>query len=112
MAYLPVVMSIKENGPLSQKDLALAAHVEQPTMAALLDRMERDLLVQREPHPKDKRASLISLTAKAKARIPSAKEGLEDVAEQALSGFSDREKRLLVTLLKRMVSNLDQSSKD
>src|SRR5271170_1592825 len=60
MAYLPVVVALQENGSLLQKELAERAHVEQPTMAALLTRMESDGLIAREAHPSDKRASQVS----------------------------------------------------
>lgn len=112
MAYLPVVIALDENGALLQKQLAEHAHVEQPTMAALLTRMERDGLISREPHPRDKRASQISLSAKAKARLPSAKARLGEVAEQATSGFSERERATFVALLRRVVNNLDQAVED
>jgi MarR family transcriptional regulator for hemolysin len=112
MAYLPVVVALEENGALLQKHLAQHAHVEQPTMAALLGRMERDGLISREPHPSDRRASQISLSAKAKARLPSAKERLGEVAEQATSGFSERERAALIGLLRRVVNNLDQAVED
>jgi MarR family transcriptional regulator, transcriptional regulator for hemolysin len=111
-AYLPVVMALKENEALLQKDLAEHAHVEQPTMAALLARMERDGLISREADPSDKRASRISLSAKAKARLPSAKERLGEVAEQATSGFSERERATLIALLRRVVGNLGQAVED
>ncbi|WP_394840961.1 MarR family transcriptional regulator [Pendulispora brunnea] len=110
MAYLPVVVALEENGPLLQKDLADRAHVEQPTMAALLARMERDGIIAREPHPGDKRASLVSLTAVAKARAPVARERLIEGAEQALAGFSAAERATLVALLRRLVQNLDGAS--
>jgi DNA-binding MarR family transcriptional regulator len=106
MAYLPVVFALLENGALLQKELAARAHVEQPTMAALLARMERDGLIKRGAHPSDKRASEISLSAKAKSRLPSAKERLGEVAERALSGFSERERKILMALLRRVVMNL------
>ena len=112
MAYLPVVIALKENGALLQKHLAEHAHVEQPTMAALLARMERDGLISREPHPGDRRASLISLSAKAKARLPAAKERLGEVAKQATLGFSERERATLIALLRRVVNNLDQTVED
>jgi DNA-binding MarR family transcriptional regulator len=112
MAYLPVVIALKENGALLQKQLAQHARVEQPTMAALLARMERDGLISREPHPSDKRASQISLSAKAKERLPLAKERLGEIAEQATSGFSERERATLVALLRRVVNNLDPAIED
>lgn len=112
MAYLPVVIALQENGALQQKHLAERAHVEQPTMAALLARMERDGLLSREPHPSDKRASQISLSAKAKARLPAAKERLAEVAEQATSGFSEAECATFIALLRRVVNNLDRAAED
>ncbi len=103
---------MKEDGALLQKDLAERAHVEQPTMAALLGRMDRDGLIAREPHPTDKRASLVSLSAKAKTRLPSAKDRLMEVAEQATAGFSERERATLTALLRRVVQNLDPPAPD
>jgi MarR family transcriptional regulator, transcriptional regulator for hemolysin len=111
-AYLRVVMALKDSGPQSQKQLAELAQVEQPTMAALLVRMERDGLIARVAHPDDKRASQISLTAKAKARIPEAQDRLFQVAEQATSGFSERERTTLLALLRRVVDNLEQPRDD
>jgi MarR family transcriptional regulator, transcriptional regulator for hemolysin len=108
MAYLPVVIALDENGALLQKHLAELAHVEQPTMAALLARMERDGLIAREPHPNDKRASQISLSKKAKDRLPSAKDRLGEVVEQATSGFDEAERAIMIALLRRVVENLDQ----
>jgi MarR family transcriptional regulator for hemolysin len=110
MAYLPVVIALEEKGALLQKQLVEQGRVEQPTMAALLARMERDGLISREPHPTDKRASLISLSAKAKARLPSAKKRLGEIAERATSGFSESERATLIALLRRVVKNLDQTA--
>ncbi|APR82361.1 Transcriptional regulator, MarR family protein [Minicystis rosea] len=112
MAYLPVVIALEENGALLQKELAERAHVEQPTMAALLARMERDGLIAREPHPSDKRASRISLTPKAKARVPKAKELLRKGAEQAVRGFDDRERATALALMRRVVQNLEEAGDD
>jgi MarR family transcriptional regulator for hemolysin len=108
MAYLPVVVPLEESGPLQQKQLAQLAHVEQPTMAALLTRMERDGLISRAPHPSDKRSSRISLSAKAKARVPLAKERLGEVAARATAGLSERERTTLIALLRRVVDNLEK----
>lgn len=112
VAYLPVVAALRENAALLQKELAARAQVEQPTMAALLTRMERDGLIAREPHPSDKRAHHILLTAKAKARLPRAKELLSAVAEQATLGFSEGERATLIALLRRVVNNLAPAGAD
>lgn len=105
-AYLPVVGALNEDGPLLQRDLALRAHVEQPTMAALLLRMERDGLIERTPHPTDKRASQINLTPKAHETLPVAMASLGEVAEQLLTGFTAAERATFLALLQRAAKNL------
>ena len=112
MAYLPVVIALEEQGSQLQKELIEQGHVEQPTMAALLTRMERDGLIAREPHPSDKRASLIALTPKAKARLPEAKERLGEVADRLTAGFTDHERATLLALLKRAVQNLGEPAEE
>src|ERR1700679_2036033 len=59
MAYLRVAMALREHGPLQQKALLEHAAIEQPTMTALLKRMERDGLIKRTPDPDDARAHLV-----------------------------------------------------
>jgi len=106
-AYLPVLLALEENGELVQKELAERARVEQPSMAALLARMERDGVIAREPHPQDKRASRIALTRRTKACLPEAKQSLWDGVEQALRGLSRAERTTLIELLRRVVANLE-----
>ncbi|MEM9495714.1 MAG: MarR family transcriptional regulator [Pseudomonadota bacterium] len=50
---------------LTQADLVERLDVEQATMANTLKRMERDGLIERRPHPDDKRAQQNWLTTKA-----------------------------------------------
>jgi DNA-binding MarR family transcriptional regulator len=107
ISYLPVLRALAEGGSLSQKDLARLARVEQPTMAEMLARMEHDGLVSREPNPDDKRGSLTSLTRSARTRFPKARETLMEGEREAMAGFSDEEKALLLELLQRVVKNLD-----
>jgi DNA-binding MarR family transcriptional regulator len=106
MSHLPVLLALEEREPLSQKELAQAARVEQPTMAEALGRMERDGVVAREPNPQDKRASLISLTRTARARLPDAKVALWRGEDEATVALSAKEKALLIDLLKRVVQSL------
>ncbi len=109
MAQIPVLQALKSGASLTQTDLARMAQIEQPTMAQLLARMERDGLIRRSPNPDDKRSSLISLTPLAISKIPAAKAVLAEGNREALKGFSDDEIATLGSLLLRMVNNLDPS---
>ncbi len=110
MSQMPVLHALQDGGALSQKELARWARVEQPTMAEMLARMERDGVVQREPNPKDRRGSLFSLTRRARLRLPKAKAALIQGEQEVMAGFSATEKELLLTLLQRVVSNLETQS--
>ncbi|HEX7663346.1 MAG TPA: MarR family transcriptional regulator [Polyangiaceae bacterium] len=107
MSQLPVLIALESDGPLSQKDLAARARVEQPTMAEMLARLERDGVVERAPNPNDKRGSLTSLTRRTKTKLPKAKEALLRGEHDALAGLSAKEKTVLRELLERVVANLE-----
>lgn len=106
-AQVPVLMALKDGTALSQKELTRIAQIEQPTMALLLARMERDNLIQRTPDPADKRSSLITLTAAAEAKLPHARAALLAGHNEALADFSDEEVETLFQLLSRFVRNLE-----
>jgi DNA-binding MarR family transcriptional regulator len=107
MSHLPVLRALARGEALSQSDLARIARVEPPTMAEMLARMERDGVVQREPNPDDKRAILISLTPRSRARIPEAKAALVEAEREAMAGLSEAEQQLLRDLLQRVVRNVE-----
>jgi DNA-binding MarR family transcriptional regulator len=107
VSQMPVLQALQDGGARSQKELARVARIEQPTMAEMLGRMERDGIVERAPNPDDGRGSLISLTRRSKARWSKAKAALIEGEAVSLAGFSDDEKRLLISMLQRIVNNLE-----
>lgn len=107
MSQLPVLIALEGGAALPQKELAKVARVEQPTMAEMIARMERDGVVERAPNPSDKRGSLVSLTRRSRARMPKAKAALLQGEREAMAGFTEKEKSTLLALLRRVVTNLD-----
>ncbi len=108
VGHLPVLIALKNNAAMSQRDLAQFARIEQPSMAQMLARMARDGLIERTPHPSDGRSSQISLTEAAQARLPTACSTLFQGNEEALSGFTAEEVTQFVSLLGRLIDNLDR----
>jgi DNA-binding MarR family transcriptional regulator len=106
-AQLPVLTALKDGARLSQGELARWAKVEQPTMAQLLSRMERDGIVRREPDPADRRSSLISLTDQARANLPAGREILIRGNADMTKGLSDAEVSTLLSLLERVLANIE-----
>jgi DNA-binding MarR family transcriptional regulator len=106
VSQLPVLVALKHGARLPQKELARLIGVEQPSMAQLLARMERDGLVRREPDPTDGRSSLISLTAHAISLLAPGRQLLLKGNREALAGFRKDEIDLLASMLRRLIANL------
>jgi DNA-binding MarR family transcriptional regulator len=107
LSYLPVLRALADGRSHSQTELARIAGVEQPSMAETIVRMERDGVVEREPHPTDKRATLIALTRKSRARFPKAMAALGAGEREAMAGLSEAEQVQLRELLKRVAKNVE-----
>ena len=108
VGHLPVLVALRDGQVGSQRELARFARVEQPTMAQMLARMERDGLIHRAPDPADGRSSHVVLTPVARARLPDACATLLQGNREALDGFGAEEAAQLVALLIRLVANLDR----
>lgn len=107
-AQLPVLSALRDGEALSQTELARLAKVEQPTMAQLLTRMERDGVIRRRPDPRDRRSSLVSLTDEARARLPAGRAILEQGNREATAGLSTGEHDILIDLLQRVLANIER----
>lgn len=108
VGQLPVLVALQDGRASTQRDLARFAKIEQPPMAQMLARMERDGLIQRAPDPADGRSSRITLTEVAEARLPDAVAALLRGNHEALRDFSDKEAGVLIALLTRLIANLDR----
>jgi DNA-binding MarR family transcriptional regulator len=86
-------------GPRTPAELADAAGVTRATMTGLIDTLERDGYVVREPDPSDRRMLLVRLTKKAehflKRFLPVHFRG----ASEVMGALSESERKTLVRLL-------------
>lgn len=107
MGQLPVLMALKDGRPHSQAELARLAQVEQPSMAQLLSRMERDGLVERVSDPADGRSRLVLLTPQCRARMHKSRTVMQALSEEALQVFNDAERAELDRLVRRLAERVD-----
>lgn len=105
-AHVPVLRALRDGTAMSQTVLAELAHIEQPTMAQMLARMERDKLVQRVPNPDDGRSSLFSLTKSTLAKVGEAQKVLERGGLELTAPLTATEEKTLTALLVKIVDHL------
>ncbi|OED00446.1 MULTISPECIES: MarR family transcriptional regulator [unclassified Rhizobium] len=104
----PILLELWSEDGLTQKQLLERIDIEQATMANTLSRMERDGLVERRPHPSDKRAQLIFLTNKAAAMQAEAIEAAMAADTDLLKDFRQFERELLLEYIRRVLENARQ----
>ncbi|WP_309083243.1 MarR family winged helix-turn-helix transcriptional regulator [Chelativorans sp.] len=103
---LPVFFALAAGEAMTQKRLAQIASIEQPTMAATLARMERDGLIERRPDPRDRRASLVTLSAAGREKLSGVMEAISSVNEEALSELGQAQREAYIASLKRIIATL------
>ena len=106
-AYMPVLFALADGSRLTQKELARRAAVEQPTMAATLNRMERDAMIDRRPDPGDKRSALVALTPLALGKVETVERVVSAINTLALEQLTPSERSQFLGLLARVIGVLE-----
>ncbi|HET7537739.1 MAG TPA: MarR family transcriptional regulator, partial [Candidatus Didemnitutus sp.] len=90
------------NGPRTPAELADAAGVTRATMTGLIDTLERDGFVKREPDPVDRRMMSVRLTAKAEKFLQDFLPGHFKVTSSLMATLTESERKALVRLLTKI----------
>jgi DNA-binding MarR family transcriptional regulator len=98
---LPVLFALAGGRRMTQKQLAEAAAIERPTIAATLARMERDGLIQRDTNPADGRSALVALSPAAARKARAVREAIDAVNREALAEFKAADRESLLAMLRR-----------
>jgi DNA-binding MarR family transcriptional regulator len=69
---LDALEHLEADGPLTQRELGARLLLTSGAVTMLVDRLERAGWVHRRPHPTDRRATLLELSASAAERAPEA----------------------------------------
>jgi MarR family transcriptional regulator, organic hydroperoxide resistance regulator len=97
------VVALRElSEPITARELANRMSCEASNATFVLDRLEEQGLVERQPHPTDRRAKQIVLTPAGKRRRDDALEHLD--ARSALTTLSSAQQESLRELLRALVT--------
>lgn len=88
-----------DSGPRTPAELADAAGVTRATMTGLIDTLERDGYVVREPDTSDRRMLSVRLTAKGEQFLHEFLPGHFRIVASVMSTLSEKERKTLVSLL-------------
>src|SRR5262249_38582574 len=77
-----LVWQLQQRGPCTQATLAADLHVTPRTITALVDSLVATGFVTREPHPSDRRATLVTFTKRGRATAQALVDGHRRLARQ------------------------------
>jgi DNA-binding MarR family transcriptional regulator len=98
------LLHLREQGPLAPTQLARLLDLSSGGATALVQRLERTGHVRRQPHPTDRRSTLIRLTEPAAERIETAREPLAEGLERAISRLLVSERPAIARFLTEVAS--------
>ena len=105
-----VLRYLAANDSCMQKEIAEALDIEPATVSRLLTTMEQNGLSVRSAQAERRRAESVRITEEGRQALAQWKTLCAVVEEEALSGFSDEERRQLIALLSRVYFNLTGKS--
>lgn len=108
--YVVLALLDREDG-LSQTQLADRLSFDNPTVTGVIDRMERDGLVERRRTSDDRRIINIFLSGKARTILSDINTIAEEVNALALEPYSNKEKAALNNMLTAIWKNMNVNSR-
>jgi DNA-binding MarR family transcriptional regulator len=97
------VSVLYRNDGLLAKELARELQVDAGTLSPMADRLEKQGLLTRCPHPVDRRATRLCLTERAHRLRPSIEAALCEAQARLAAKFTPEELETLMALCKRLV---------
>jgi MarR family transcriptional regulator for hemolysin len=104
--WLPLIHLSRVPTPPRQKDLAASLVLDGSSVVRLLDALSTGGFIERREESADRRAKVISLTARGLAIVDQAEAASRDVRDTALAGLSDNEIAIAAEVLQRIQHNL------
>jgi DNA-binding MarR family transcriptional regulator len=95
---------LEAEGPVTQGELGRLAGIDPSTMVGALDELEAKGLLERRPHPGDRRAHELHLTPAARDAMAAATAAAREHAEQFFAPLTRDERAELLRLLQKLAA--------
>lgn len=106
LARARLLLILAKDDKLTQRELAEALEIEQASLVALLDGLEKQGLIERLPIEGDRRAKRIMMTDQARAETRAIVGHVDGLREQLLAGINDRDLKTANRVLMQIGRNI------
>ena len=104
-----ILAYLAQNEGINQKGLAELLEIEPITLGRIVDRLEATGLIERNPHPTDRRAWLLHLMPAARPKLDQVRELGDVTRREALAGVSEDDRLNLLKTLQALKANLTEA---
>jgi MarR family transcriptional regulator for hemolysin len=101
------LFQLEKSGPLPQRQLAELLNIEGPTLVRLLDGLERQGLIERQPVKEDRRVRLVRLTPEAQPLLAEINQIAAELRRELLVGLNAAALAAAMDVLAEIGSRLD-----
>ena len=101
-----LLWELSHRGPSTQRALSEALRVSPRNVTGLVDGLESTGFVTRAPHPTDRRATLVTLTAKGERETARMRDEHEQLADALFADLPVRQRKALGTGLDHVLDRL------
>jgi len=101
-----ILKNLKQHTDLSQKALAECCGKDQPTLTRIVDLLVNKKLVERRPHPTDRRSFVVHLTAEGRQKIEALTPSVNEIRTHAWKNLSEADFQHLKRILDTIYENL------
>jgi len=109
-AQWAVLIRLERQEGMTQAEMAESLEIQPISLVRLVDRLCDQKLVERRPHPSDRRANRLYLTAKGRSTLERLVPLGREISADVLASFSEAEARQLLQQLLRIKGNIRRSS--
>jgi MarR family transcriptional regulator, transcriptional regulator for hemolysin len=104
-----ILAYLAQNEGINQRGLAELLEIEPITLGRILDKLETLGLIERHPHPTDRRTRLLHLVEAARPKLQQIRELGDVTHREALAGVSEDDGQHLLKTLQVLKENLTQA---
>ena len=99
---MQVMHLLQLHGPSTPRDLARWACVTTGGMTVILDRLEKDGYLRREPNPADRRSCIVHLNLEKLRKYEGVYKEKAEALTAAMERYTDRELKLIIEFIERL----------
>jgi MarR family transcriptional regulator for hemolysin len=104
-----ILAYLAQNEGINQKGLAELLEIEPITLGRIVDKLETLGLIERRPHPTDRRTRILHLVEAARPKLEQIRELGDVTHKEALAGVSQDDGQRLLQTLEAMKANLTEA---